>query len=59
MARQAIVGRAPGHFSYMVLATVLVQQDRLEEARAAIAESQQIRPDMTLSLLQDSWRHLV
>ena len=57
VVRKAIHGRVVGPFGYLVLAAILARQDRLEDARAFIAEAQAIRPDLTISRIQHCWLH--
>lgn len=56
LVRHAIRLAKRGIFSKLTLAAVLVRQGRLEEANDAIATALLVRPDMTISLLQASWR---
>ncbi len=51
MARQAIRGRPDEPFLHTVLAMTLAAQDRLEEARAEVAEAIRLRPDFSLANL--------
>ena len=55
--RHAIRLAKRGIFSKLTLAAVLVRQGRPDEAHDAIAAALQVRPDMTISLLQACWRN--
>ena len=54
-ARQAGRGRIVGPFGRLLLAATLARQGRLDEARQAAAEVQEIRSDMTLSRFHQAW----
>ncbi|MEM7226307.1 MAG: hypothetical protein AAF495_25250 [Pseudomonadota bacterium] len=57
-ARSALDGRAVGPFGRLILAAVLVRQERIEEARQTAAESLKIRPDVTLTKVGEVLGHL-
>ncbi len=56
--RRTVHMRTVGPMAWLFLAAILVQLDRLEEARLAIKEAHQARPDMTISRLRSCWAHL-